>query len=111
MTAVTAILAVLQRDITAPTVPTSVFASPFSSESRIHVSWAASTDNVGVASYTIYKCTGASCTPVAYTTSTTNSFDDFGGFSVGQTYRYQVLAVDFAGNQSAPSTIAQTSYF
>ena len=63
-------------------------------------SWAASTDNVGVAGYDIFRATGASGgTFAAVGTSTTTSFTNTGLTPV-TTYRFQVRARDAAGNAS-----------
>ncbi len=71
----------------------------------IGLSWAASPDNVGVAGYRVY----ASATPSVATTpanlvgtSRTTSFRH-GPLAAGLTRYYRVVAVDGAGNASAPS--------
>lgn len=88
-------------DTTAPTVPTSVAATPNSATS-VTITWAASTDAVGVASYRVLRggsaVTGGSA--VAGTSFTDTSV------SGGNTYSYTVSAVDAAGNRSAESTAA-----
>ena len=58
------------------------------SSSQINLAWSASTDNVGVTNYRVYRCTGSSCTPTSQiATPTTNSYNDTGR-SANTTYRY-----------------------
>jgi uncharacterized repeat protein (TIGR03806 family) len=89
-------------DTTAPTAPTNVVATP-ASETRVDLTWSASTDagGSGVASYRIYR--NASATALA-TVITTNYADT--AASAGTAYAYQVRAVDVAGNVSALSNTA-----
>src|SRR6185312_11920897 len=47
-------------DTQAPTAPSGLGATAVS-PSQINLSWTASTDNVGVTSYLIERCTGAGC--------------------------------------------------
>ncbi|MBI3804989.1 MAG: fibronectin type III domain-containing protein [Nitrospirae bacterium] len=82
-------------DTTAPSVPNGLSASAVSS-SQINLSWSASTDNVKVAGYRIYR-NGAQ---IATTTSTSYSNT---GLSENTTYRYTVSAYDAAGNVSNQS--------
>src|SRR5207302_9751089 len=82
-------------DTTPPTVPTGLTASAVSS-SQINLSWAASSDNVGVSGYRVYR-DGAQIA----TTSTT--FFSNTGLSPSTTYSYAVAAFDAAGNLSAQS--------
>lgn len=86
-------------DTTAPTAPTSLEAT--ASANRIDLSWAASTDDVGVTGYRVYR-DGAT---EALTTVTTTSHADT-SVAPGTTYSYAVLAFDAAGNASALSTSA-----
>jgi mannan endo-1,4-beta-mannosidase len=72
----------------------------------VTLSWAASTDNVGVTGYDILRAPGASGgTFTAVGSSATNSFTD-SGLTASTTYRYQVRARDAAGNTSANSATA-----
>jgi len=82
-------------DTTGPSTPTSLTATPVSS-SQINLAWLASTDNVGVAGYKIFR----SGTQVG--TSVTTSFQDI-GLSSSTTYSYTVTAYDSSGNDSAQS--------
>jgi hypothetical protein len=83
-------------DTTSPTAPASLAASPIQKLKQIRLSWGASSDNVGVAGYRVWK-DGA---VVASTAGT--SWSDAAVIS-GQTYTYAVEAYDAAGNRSALS--------
>lgn len=85
-------------DTTAPSVPTGLFATG-SSPSRIDVFWNASTDNVGVTGYKVYR-DGAAVEIATVTTGT--SYAD-SGLLTGSTHSYTVAAFDAAGNLSAKS--------
>jgi endo-1,4-beta-xylanase len=90
-------------DTQAPSVPAGLTVSGTTSTS-ISLTWTASTDNVGVTSYQILRAPGASGGSFAQVgTSTTTSFSN-GGLAASTTFRYQVRAVDAAGNASAVST-------
>ncbi|AIQ46287.1 alpha amylase [Paenibacillus sp. FSL R7-0273] len=85
-------------DKSAPTVPGNVTATVQNASSAL-VSWTASTDNVGVTGYEIYR------NGVKVGTSATTSYTDSG--LAGQTnYSYTVKAFDAAGNLSAFSAAA-----
>lgn len=86
-------------DVTAPSIPTDLGASPISN-TQIDLSWNASTDNIGVVGYRIFRDGGL----VATTTST--SFSDT-GLTPLTTYTYVVQAFDIAGNNSNPSRLAR----
>ena len=66
------------------------------SESTVDLMWSASTDNVGVKSYTVLR----DGLVVAQTAAT--GYKD-SGRRAGATYRYEVLATDTAGNASPRS--------
>jgi chitodextrinase len=83
-------------DITPPTVPTNLAASGITTNS-VTLSWTASTDNVGVVGYRVYR----NGTSVATVTSGT-SYQDI-NLPPATTYSYTVSAYDQAGNNSAPS--------
>jgi parallel beta-helix repeat protein len=84
------------KDTTAPSVPTAVNATAVS-ESQIKLSWAQSTDNVGVTGYRIYR----NQTQLGNTTSL--SFSDT-GLAAGTSYSYTVEAYDAASNISGKSS-------
>jgi hypothetical protein len=87
-------------DTTAPTVPGSVVATPTSSQ--VTITWAASTDANGVASYRVRR---GGVTLTGAEALTTTSFVDT-DVTVGSSYTYTVSAVDAAGNRSAESSSA-----
>ncbi|WP_084558108.1 fibronectin type III domain-containing protein [Hamadaea tsunoensis] len=88
-------------DTAAPSVPTGL-TSPNQTTTTIGLSWTASTDNVGVASYRVYRGTTLAGT------ATTTSFTDT-GLTAGTQYSYTVRAVDAAGNVSAASSALNVS--
>jgi len=85
-------------DAIAPSVPSNAVATALSS-AKIKLSWDASTDNVGVTGYHIYRDLAlvATTTALDYTDS---------GLTASTTYAYTVSAVDAAGNESAQSATA-----
>ena len=82
-------------DTQAPSVPSGLTATAVTAIT-VALSWNASTDNVGVAGYTVYRA-GASVG-----TSSTTTFTD-SGLAGSTTYTYTVDAFDAAGNHSAQS--------
>ena len=82
-------------DVTAPTVPTGLTATPVSS-SQIDLSWTASTDDFTVTGYRIYRDS------VYLTTISGTSYSDT-GLSASTTYSYTVEAVDQSNNMSGQS--------
>ncbi len=89
------------NDTAAPSRPSGLSASATSS-SQINLSWTASTDNVGVTGYKIYRAG----TYVAASTGTsyTNT-----GLTASTSYSYQVSAIDAAGNESSQSSSASAT--
>lgn len=85
-------------DYSPPTAPTNVATSSIT-DRAINLKWSASSDNVGVAGYYVYR-DGA---PVGYVAGQATSYSDQ-GLKANTTYSYSVVAVDAAGNQ-APSTV------
>jgi chitodextrinase len=83
-------------DTQAPTVPTGLKVTGTTS-STVSLSWTASTDNVGVSGYLIFR----GGTQVG--TSTTTTFTD-SGLAASTAYSYTVKARDAAGNTSAASS-------
>ncbi|WP_200957456.1 discoidin domain-containing protein [Paenibacillus sp. Root444D2] len=88
-------------DTTAPTVPTNLTATAASS-SQINLNWTASTDNVGVTGYDIFR--GA----VLVGSSTTTSYSDT-GLTASTAYSYTVKAKDAAANVSTASNTASAT--
>ena len=84
-------------DTTSPSVPSGLSASTISS-SQINLSWTASTDNVGVTGYKIYR-SGSQIATVTSGTSYQNT-----GLNPSTTYTYTVSAFDAAGNTSSQSS-------
>jgi len=85
-------------DTDAPTAPTNLAANNPTSNT-ISLSWTASTDNVGVVGYDIYK-DGAFYATVTGTTATVS------GLNPSTTYNFYVIAKDAAGNASLASNTA-----
>lgn len=83
-------------DATAPTVPAGLTAAALSS-TQINLSWSASTDNVGVTGYRIYR------NGVEVAARTTLTYSD-AGLTPNTLYSYTVAAQDAAGNLSPQST-------
>jgi chitodextrinase len=82
-------------DTTPPSVPTNLSGSA-SSSSQIHLTWTASTDNVSVAGYHVFRNGNAIASTAAA------AFSD-SGLTPNTTYNYSVSAYDSAGNVSARS--------
>ena len=95
-----------QADVTTPSVPVNLVATTGSDSATL--TWSASTDDVGVASYTVYR----DGTEVGTVGGSTLTYTD-SGLAVG-TYTYTVDAVDGAtptpnrSAQSAPATAIVT---
>ena len=85
-------------DTNPPSVPTNLTATPVS-QTQVNLAWTASTDNVGVTGYKVYRNT------VQIGTSATVSYSD-STCSPSTTYTYNVSAYDAAGNNSAQSAPA-----
>jgi chitodextrinase len=92
------------NDTVAPSVPTGLIATG-SSPSTIDLSWNASTDNVGVTGYKVYR-DGAAVEVATVTTGT--SYSDT-GLTTGTAHTYTVAAFDAANNLSAKSTSASAT--
>jgi len=82
-------------DTQAPTSPSSL-ASANIGQTSVDLSWSASTDNVGVTGYKIYR--GSTNISTVTGTSTTVT-----GLTSGTSYSFHVTAVDAAGNESTAS--------
>jgi hypothetical protein len=88
-------------DTTAPSVPGGLTATAVSS-SQINLSWTASTDNVGVTGYNVFR----GGTKIG--TSPNTSYQD-AGLAASTTFTYTVSAFDAAGNTSAQSAGASAT--
>ncbi len=84
-------------DTTAPSVPASLTAAGFSS-SQINLSWSASSDNVGVSGYRVYR------NGVQVATTSSPGYSNT-GLAADTAYSYTVAAFDAAGNLS-PQSVA-----
>jgi chitinase len=82
-------------DTTPPSAPGSVHSTGVTASS-VSLAWSASTDNVGVSGYDVFR--GSTKVGTVTGTSFTNS-----GLSASTTYSYTVKAHDAAGNNSAAS--------
>ncbi|WP_442954387.1 fibronectin type III domain-containing protein [Paenibacillus sp. MMS18-CY102] len=85
-------------DVTAPTVPTNLHVTATTSAS-ITLAWNASTDNVAVAGYNVYRGT----TLVGSTANGMLSYTNT-GLAASTSYSFTVKAKDAAGNLSAASS-------
>ena len=82
-------------DTLAPSAPTALSAQA-ASGTKVALAWHASTDNAGVAGYTVYRGGVA----IATVFGNTSGYTD-GSVSPGKTYVYAVDAFDASGNRSA----------
>jgi chitodextrinase len=103
-----AVVASTAADQTAPTAPTN-FLVTGNTGSAISLSWSASSDNVGVTSYTVLRA----ATPylwyfVPIATPEGASFTD-SNVTPGLNYAYEVVANDAAGNSSDMATLSITA--
>ena len=90
-------------DTQAPSRPSNLAATAVSS-SQIDLTWSASTDNVGVTGYQVFRCEGSRCTPsTQIATATDTNYNDT-GVTANTRYRYSVRATDAAGNLSTDSS-------
>ena len=92
-------------DLVPPSKPENLIADAVST-SEIVITWSASTDNVGVASYILYRDDSALTTIAGDETSFRDS-----GLDAGSGHVYFVVAVDAAGNKSDPSDRTKASTF
>ncbi len=99
-------------DKTAPATPSNFQGT--ASYNQTTISWNASSDNVGVAGYNVYRCSpatqGGSCTGVWLANSTATSYTDM-GLAQNTPYNYQVQAFDLSNNNSAMSTVLNLQTF
>ncbi len=84
-------------DVTPPTTPTRLIATPLS-PTWINLSWDSATDDVGVTLYQLYRNGSLLASP------TTNHFSDT-GLAVDSAFSYTVAACDGSGNCSAPANV------
>jgi mannan endo-1,4-beta-mannosidase len=89
-------------DTTPPSTPGTPTASGVTS-TGLTLSWAASTDNVGVTGYDVFRAAGSGSFALVGSSPSATYTDS--GLTPSTTYRYQVRARDAAGNLSANSGI------
>ena len=92
----------LTQDTQAPTAPGSQ--SPTVTGNQVGLSWTASTDNVGVTGYNIYRLNPGASSYVEIATTTATTYTD-AGLAGDAAYSYKVQATDAAGNLSQFSSI------
>lgn len=90
-------------DSTAPSSPTNL-TGVGSNSTTINLSWTASTDDVGVVGYNVFRDGGA--TPIATVSAT--SYSDT-GLGIGSTHSYTVKAFDGSNNTSTASNTVTVS--
>jgi chitodextrinase len=88
-------------DSAPPSVPTGLSATPVSS-SQIDLAWTASTDNVGVAGYKIFR------NGLQIATTINTSYSDTGRLP-STLYSYAVAAYDLSGNNSPQAGVTATT--
>jgi len=88
-------------DSAPPSTPINLVATA-ASPSQINLSWTASTDNVGVVGYKIYRSNSQ------VGTSSTSTYQDT-NLQPGTTYNYTVTAYDAANNVSAESSVVSST--
>jgi len=88
-------------DTQAPSTPAALSATA-TSASQINLSWSASSDNVGVTGYRVYRAGVLVGSPTGTIFSNT-------GLSAATAYSYTVAAIDAAGNLSAASNTASAT--
>jgi len=84
-------------DVVSPTTPANLTASA-TTQTSTKLSWTASTDNVGVTSYSVYR-NGSYLATATSTTYTVNNL------AINTTYTFSIRAKDAAGNLSQESNI------
>jgi fibronectin type 3 domain-containing protein len=99
----TMVTAMTLPDTQPPTVPQNLVVTA-TSGTQINLTWSASTDNIGVYSYHVYRGASAQSLSLIGTSSTT-SYADSKSLKASVTYYYAVSAVDAAGNASAESAV------
>lgn len=88
-------------DTQAPSVPTGLAASSVT-QTSLNLSWNASSDNVGVTGYEVFKNGSSIATPTSTSQSVT-------GLSCNTSYSFTVRARDAAGNWSAQSAVTNVT--
>src|SRR5262249_27018653 len=97
-------------DTQPPTAPGAPILSVVSN-TQINLTWAGATDNVGVTSYFVERCTGAGCSTFAPVGSPATASLNDTGLTPSTSYTYRVRATDAAGNLGAYSSTATAATF
>jgi beta-lactamase superfamily II metal-dependent hydrolase len=92
-------------DTTPPTAPASLTAT--GGKRKISLTWSASSDNVGVTGYQVWRASSATGTFTQIATTTATSYGD--SVASRSTFFYYVKATDAAGNVSAASNTASAT--
>jgi len=90
-------------DTSPPSAPTALHTTGVTS-SQISLGWTASTDNVGVTGYEVWRCQGSGCSSFSRVGTPTGATFNDSGLSASTSYTYEVRATDAAGNLSVYST-------
>lgn len=93
----------LGSDTLSPSAPTITATTP--AQTSVVVSWAAATDNVGVAGYILERAPGTTGTFAGIVSGPVRTFNDT-GLTLATVYSYRVRAMDTAGNLSPYSNVA-----
>lgn len=91
-----------------PTAPTGLTATT-ASYASVDLNWNATSDVLGVASYSIERCTGSACTDFAAVGSTSSTSYADNGLAASTTYSYRIKAIDAAQISSAYSNNASAT--
>src|SRR6185437_3823907 len=95
-------------DTTPPSAPGTATASAVGPH-EIDLSGNAATDNVGVTSYPIFRCTGASCSNFSLLDQSGATTYPDTSVAAATSYSYEVRALDAAGNTGPFSNIASAT--
>jgi Concanavalin A-like lectin/glucanases superfamily/Bacterial Ig-like domain/Bacterial Ig domain len=95
------------RDLGPPSAPGTLTATPGVGQASL--SWGAATDDVGVASYNVYRSTTSGFTPDAGSKIATATGTTYVDHVAAGTYYYRVAAVDAVGNVGPPSNQASAT--
>ena len=97
----------LAPDTQPPSVPGNLVATAIG-VSQVHLSWTASTDNVGVTGYLVERQDPGSSSFVQVGTSTRTSYNDT-GLAAGSNYSYRVLVRDARGSLNEYSGVTSVT--
>ncbi|MFZ1736254.1 MAG: fibronectin type III domain-containing protein, partial [Candidatus Moraniibacteriota bacterium] len=90
-------------DTTAPSVPAGLSATANGMD-KVDLTWTASTDDVAVTGYKVYRCTGVSCSNYTQVGTPSGTTYNDTGLTTSTTYRYRVTALDARENESSQSS-------